>query len=125
MRLLMIISIMAIIALVGCSPASNTNTAPQPTSNAVASSGASQQVTLSLVNGNYYPSSFTVKANEPVSITLDNSVRGCFRTFTIPQFQVSKYSASPSQTIEFTPTQTGSFRFACGMGMGYGTIVVQ
>lgn len=87
--------------------------------------GDVQKITLSMKNYNYYPNTITVKANQPVEITLDNSVKGCYRSFTIKSFGVSKYSSGPSDTIKFTPAQTGTFSFACSMGMGHGTIIVE
>ncbi|HLC53923.1 MAG TPA: cupredoxin domain-containing protein [Candidatus Nanoarchaeia archaeon] len=84
-----------------------------------------QQVTLSMKNNNYYPNTITVKAGQPVSITLDKSIQGCFRSFTIKDLGVKGYSQNPSQTIDFTPTKKGTFRFACSMGMGYGNIVIE
>ena len=66
-----------------------------------------------------------VKANQPVEITLDNTVRGCYRAFTIRALGVSEYSADPSNKVTFTPTQKGTFGFACTMGMGTGTIIVE
>jgi Cu+-exporting ATPase len=84
-----------------------------------------QKITLSLKNGNYYPNTLSVKANQEVEITLDSSVRGCYRTFVIRDFGISQTLRNPTDTIKFTPTQTGSFRFACGMGMGFGTIIVE
>jgi len=90
-----------------------------------ASDGPTQQITLSLKNANYYPNEITVKAGQPVEITLDSSVQGCLRAFTIKELGVSKVSRSPADTIQFTPAKKGSFRFACSMGMGYGTITVE
>ncbi|MEK6896794.1 MAG: cupredoxin domain-containing protein [Nanoarchaeota archaeon] len=87
--------------------------------------GDAQKVTLGMKNFNYYPDTIRVKANQPVEITLDKGVTGCFRSFTIPAFGVSKLSKNPSDTIVFTPTNKGNFRFACGMGMGYGTLIVE
>lgn len=87
--------------------------------------GEVQKVILETKNYNYYPNTITVKEDQPVSITLDKSVTGCLRSFTIKDLGVSKYSKSPSETIDFTPTKKGTFRFACSMGMGYGTIVVE
>lgn len=84
-----------------------------------------QNVVLGVKNANYHPSIITVKAGQPVSITLDSSVRGCLRSFTIKDLGVNEYSSSPSETIDFTPAKKGAFRFACSMGMGYGTIVVE
>ncbi len=90
-------------------------------------SGASedvQKITLSFKN-NYYPNEITVEAGKPVEITLDNSVRGCYRSFNIKDLGVSQRSSDPSDKIIFTPTKKGSFEFACGMRMGRGTIIVK
>lgn len=87
--------------------------------------GRLQKVALSMRNGNYYFNTIKVKEGLPVELTLDSTVNGCFRVFTIRDFGVSKYSKSPEDTITFTPQQKGTFRFACGMGMGYGQIVVE
>ncbi len=84
-----------------------------------------QKVVLSTKNLNYYPSEIKVKAGEPVSITLDKSVQGCLRSFTIKELGVSEYSSNPSKTIDFTPNKKGTFTFACSMGMGYGKIIVE
>ena len=88
-------------------------------------SGDVQKITLGIKNRNYYPNTINVKAGIPVELTLDSSVVGCLRSFNIAELGVKQYSASPSQKIKFTPTQKGSFRFACSMGMGYGTIIVE
>ena len=85
--------------------------------------GGVQKITLGFTN-NYDPNTIEVKAGIPVEITLDNSVRGCFRAFTIPALGVSKISRSPSDTIKFTPDKPGIYRFQCGMNMGYGTLIV-
>ncbi|HLC31404.1 MAG TPA: cupredoxin domain-containing protein [Candidatus Nanoarchaeia archaeon] len=84
-----------------------------------------QNFVLSVKDANYYPNEIKVKADQPVSITLDSSVSGCLRSFTIKGLGVSKYARTPSETIDFTPTKKGTFRFACSMGMGYGNIVVE
>ena len=88
-------------------------------------SGDVQKVTLSIKDFNYYPSKISVQAGKPVELTLDSSVNGCFRSFNIRELGVVKYSKSPSEKIIFTPTKKGSFRFACSMGMGYGTLEVK
>ena len=82
-----------------------------------------QKITLSF-RGNYAPNTIEVKEGIPAEITLDSSVRGCFRNFNIRELGVSKSSASPSDTIKFTPNKKGTFEFACGMRMGYGKIIV-
>lgn len=84
-----------------------------------------QKITLSAKNYNYYPETIKVKMGKPVEITLDHSVYGCLRAFAIRDLGVNKYSKSPEQTIAFTPSKKGRFRFSCSMGMGYGTIIVE
>ena len=46
-------------------------------------------------------------------------------TFTIRQLGLAKRLTTPSDTLDFTPTQKGTFRFACSMGMGTGTLIVE
>lgn len=87
-------------------------------------SGDVQKVVLSYKNGNYYPNTVTVKAGTPVQLSLDSSVAGCYRSFTIKQLGVAKNLRSPSDFVEFTPSTPGTYRFACSMGMGTGTLVV-
>ncbi|MCR4327725.1 MAG: cupredoxin domain-containing protein [Nanoarchaeota archaeon] len=88
-------------------------------------SGDIQKITLSYKNYNYYPNTITVKVNEPVRIYLDKSVGGCYRSFTIRDFGISKNLRTPEDYVEFTPTKKGSFVFSCSMGMGTGTLVVE
>ncbi len=95
------------------------------TKNVASNDGNTQKITLGVKNYNYYPNTITVKAGQPVSITLDSSVQGCLRGINIKDLEVRGYSQSPDQTIDFTPTQKGTHRFACPMGMGYGTIIVE
>jgi len=83
-----------------------------------------QKITLSM-KGNYYPNTIKVKSGIPVEITLDNSIKGCYRNFNIPELGISKYSSGPLDTITFTPNQKGTFGFRCSMGMGTGTIIIE
>lgn len=84
-----------------------------------------QKLILSFKNYNYYPNTITVKEGVPVEITLDNSIRGCYRSFNIKSLGVSKYSSNPEDKVKFIPDKKGNFEFACGMRMGYGTIIVE
>ena len=87
--------------------------------------GQMQKIVLGIKNYNYYPNTIKVKAGEPVRIYLDNSVVGCYRSFTIREFGIAKYLKTPNDYIEFTPNKKGTFRFACSMGMGTGTLIVE
>ena len=99
---------------------SSTANLPSETSN-----GEFQKVVIGMKNLNYYPNTINVQSGKPVRIYLDNSVSGCFRSFTIRDFGVAKYLKSPSDYVEFTPNKKGTFRFACSMGMGTGTLIVE
>lgn len=87
--------------------------------------GDVQKITLSSKNLNYYPNTIKVKEDKPVELTLDESVTGCLRSFTIKDLGVSKYTRTPSDKITFTPTKKGTFTFACSMGMGFGKLIVE
>ena len=88
-------------------------------------SGDVQKIVLSYKNGNYYPQEIRVKAGKPVQISLDSSVSGCYRSFTIRQLGVAKYLKTPSDSVTFTPTKSGIYTFACSMGMGTGKLIVE
>ena len=88
-------------------------------------SGEIQEITLGMKNGNYYPNTVKVNVNQPVRIYLEDSVFGCYRSFTIREFGISKNLRTSSDYVEFTPTKKGSYRFACSMGMGTGTLIVE
>ncbi|MBS3077335.1 cupredoxin domain-containing protein [Candidatus Pacearchaeota archaeon] len=93
-------------------------------SNDGGSNGDVQKVVIGMKSGNYYPQEIRVKVNQPVEIYLDGSVGGCLRDFTIRDFGIHQYLQTPQDKITFTPTKTGTFIFACSMGMGTGKLVV-
>jgi len=84
-----------------------------------------QEITLGIKNYNYYPNTITVKEGIPVRISLDKSVTGCLRSFTIRDFGVAKVLRTPEDYIEFVPDKKGTFTFACSMGMGRGKLIVE
>lgn len=89
------------------------------------SDGNFQKIVLGMKNYNYYPNTLTVKSGQPVRIYLDASVAGCYRSFTIRDFGIAKNLPTPNDYVEFTPTKKGTFGFACSMGMGTGTLIVE
>lgn len=88
-------------------------------------SGDVQNVIIGMKDYNYYPNTIEVEVGKPVSISLDSSVYGCFRDFTIREFGVRKYLKTPQDNVIFTPTNPGTYTFACSMGMGTGTLIVK
>lgn len=101
---------------------------PGVTGNVVANgvpTGAFQEVVLGIRDYNYYPEEVTVKANEPVRLSMDKTSQGCFRDFTIRELGVRKYLMNEDDYVEFTPTKTGTYTFSCSMGMGLGKLIVE
>ena len=97
----------------------------EPNSEGVDVGGEVQNVVLGYKNFNYYPNTIKVQVNKPVRISLDESVGGCYRSFTIRDFGIAKYLTTPNDYVEFTPSKPGSYRFACSMGMGTGTLIIE
>lgn len=120
-----IVLALLIVGILFYSSSSTIQTSSVSETTASLESGEIQRVTLSMRNANYYPNTITVKANQPVELTLDGSVGGCFRSFTVKDLGVQGLSRNPAEKIVFTPTKAGTYTFACSMGMGYGKIIVQ
>lgn len=90
-----------------------------------ATTGEVQDVTLSVVGGNYVITPSTLKKGIPVRMTADlNSMKGCSRSVVIASFGVRKYVQPGDNIITFTPTQTGAIRIACSMNMYTGSFTV-
>ena len=79
------------------------------------------------VKGGYSPNVIRVKEGVPLRLVFDRQeASDCSDRVVFPDFQASK-SLAPfaTTTLEFTPTKTGSFGFACGMNMLHGTLIVE
>lgn len=93
--------------------------------NVVSANGEIQEVVLGMKNYNYYPEKVSVGAGNTVRLSMDDSAYGCFRDFTLREFGVRKYLATPSDYVEFVADKKGTYTFSCSMGMGIGTLVVE
>ena len=79
------------------------------------------------VKGGYSPNVIRVKEGVPLRLVFDRQeASDCSDRVVFPDFQASK-SLAPfaTTTLEFTPTKSGSFGFACGMNMLHGTLIVE
>ncbi len=91
------------------------------------SSVTTNEATITINDVGYSPRNLTVKAGEPVTITLTNTNgNGCTQSFTIPQLGLQKIvPVGKSETVKFiAPVQPGQLSFMCSMGMYRGTINV-
>ncbi|GHU74639.1 hypothetical protein AGMMS49992_16680 [Clostridia bacterium] len=85
-----------------------------------------EQVITSTLAANRYPN-ITVIANTPVKWIINvpsGTVNGCNGRMVIPEYGIQHSFKTGENIIEFTPTQTGTFRYSCWMGMIRATITV-
>jgi len=74
------------------------------------------------------PTSFTVRANEPVrfEITALENGSGCMSTIMIPGvYNTPLYIKIGLNVLEFTPTKKGTFPITCAMGVKRGNLIVE
>lgn len=84
-----------------------------------------QLIDSTLLPGNY--PSITVQAGMPVKWVIDapkGSVNGCNYKIYIKEYGIEHQFKTGENIIEFTPTEAGTFRYSCWMGMIRGTITV-
>lgn len=85
-----------------------------------------QAATIDVYPTGYTPNYLQVKAGIPVQLTLNaKGGLGCTSIFRIRQLSIqASLQQTPTQTVEFTPTQPGKLTWTCGMGMYTGVIDV-
>lgn len=84
-------------------------------------------VLITIGASGYAPRNFSVRAGEPVTLSLINAdSNNCAQAFTIPQLGITKVvPVGSSQTVNFTaPSTRGELAFMCNMGMYRGVIHV-
>lgn len=69
----------------------------------------------------------TVKAGQPVALTFFlKSEAGCGDTIALPAAKWKKtLKVGEKATVVYTPTKTGTLKFACGMNMMKGSLLVK
>ena len=94
---------------------------------AAANIGKVQEIDMRIKPISYDPNYIVVKKGIPVRINLKaDSDAGCTRSIVFPDFGIQRLvPAGGSDTIEFTPTEAGTFQFRCSMNMARGTLVVE
>ena len=73
----------------------------------------------------YLPNSFTIVRGIPVKwIVTVEETHSCASVLLVPKFKIREFLKAGENTLEFTPTETGSIPFSCSMGMFTGTFNV-
>lgn len=108
-----------IIAINAGNPASNNVNGEVQTENGI------QIVKMAVTYSGYVPDTINIKKGVPVRWIIDGSgITGCTSVIQIPSLGIKKSLTRGENFIEFTPTQAGTLRFACGMQMVWGKFIV-
>jgi len=84
-----------------------------------------QVVRMKETAAGYEPNNFTVQAGVPVRWVIDaQAPYSCASTILLSKYGIRKNLTAGENTIEFTPQDSGSLRFSCGMGMYTGSFNV-
>lgn len=85
-----------------------------------------QVADIQLLAAGYNPNYIKVKKGIPVKLNLTQVGNySCTSAFVIPSLNISRrLPRGGTDSVEFTPTQTGKINWTCSMGMYYGTIEV-
>jgi RND family efflux transporter MFP subunit len=86
-----------------------------------------QSVTVTLNEKGYQPDSFKLRQGVPARVTFVRKVEsGCGTEVVLADYNIKReLPFNQAVTVEFTPSKAGEFKFACGMNMLRGQIIVQ
>jgi membrane fusion protein, heavy metal efflux system len=86
-----------------------------------------QSVTVTLSEKGYQPETFSLRQGVPARVTFVRKVEAtCGEEVVLADYNIKReLPLNKPVVVEFTPTKTGEFRFACGMDMLRGKIIVK
>jgi len=107
----------------GASP--NVVKTPVPTAGNTVSSEGFQTVRMDVTRNGYSPNKLSIKNGVPVKWIINvQQLTGCNRVLLMPAYNIRVNLVQGEQTVEFTPTKTGTVSWSCGMGMLRGSFTV-
>lgn len=85
-----------------------------------------QEIRMDVTNSGWQPNKFVLKTGVPVKWIINGKeLNGCNSGIQVPQLGL-RFDIKPGeQTIEFTPTESGTISWSCLMGMIPGRFVVK
>jgi uncharacterized protein len=85
-----------------------------------------QEIRMDVTRSGWEPDKFILKKDIPVKWIIDGKeITGCNNAIQVPKYGLEFNIKQGEQTIEFTPTETGTVRWSCWMGMIPGTFIVK
>lgn len=85
------------------------------------------QIVEVTVDGGYSPNIISLDKGVPAELVFTRKdPSGCLEQVVFPDFGVSEFlPVNQPRTIKFTPEQAGEYKYACGMNMFFGKVVVK
>ena len=79
------------------------------------------------VDGGYHPDTVVLKQGIPATITFNRiNAAGCLDQVQLPDFDVlADLPLNKPQEIAFDTSKAGTYKFACGMNMFRGKVVIE
>ncbi|HEU0172844.1 MAG TPA: efflux RND transporter periplasmic adaptor subunit [Blastocatellia bacterium] len=99
----------------------------KPSHSAQTSQEPTQSVTVTLSERGYQPESFKLRKGVPARVTFVRKVDAtCGTEIVLAEYNIKRgLPLNQPVVVEFTPAKIGEFKFACGMDMLRGKIIVQ
>jgi len=105
-------------------PLSSIDTAPSSQQPVNVNTG-SQEIRMDVTRSGYVPSTFTLKKGVPVKWIINGKeLTGCNNAIIVPSLGLEFDIKKGEQIIEFTPTEAGTIKWSCWMGMIRGSFSV-
>lgn len=101
------------------------NTAAQAFDPNVVVEDGVQVVRMKELRGGYSPDHFTIVKDMPVKWIIDaQDPYSCASVLLMKKYNIRKFLAAGENIINFTPTEAGTIKFSCSMGMYSGSFTV-
>jgi plastocyanin domain-containing protein len=86
-----------------------------------------KQIIAITVDGGYSPNVVTLEQNVPAELVFTRKdPSSCLEQVVFPDFGLSKHlPVNEPVTVAFTPTEVGEYKYACGMNMFFGKVIVK
>lgn len=86
-----------------------------------------KQIVEITVDGGYSPSVITLDKGVPAELVFTRKdPSGCLEQVVFPDFGISEHlPVNQPHAVRFTPDKAGEYKYACGMNMFFGNMVVK